>query len=110
VVVPAPAEREDGTEGELQNFSWIELSNSLDLKNYFKHCLGVARFKESIPEVIRLKFTDWAIAYVKARRLHSSQRIVVDHQNYIVVELYIFRTYELSMLLSRFREFGVEVR
>lgn len=110
VVVPALAEREDGTEGELQNFSWIQLANQTGLKSYFKHCLGIARFKESIPEIIRLKFTDWAISYVKGRRLHSSQRIVVDNPNYIVVELYIYRNYELSMLMSRFREFGSELR
>ena len=29
---------------------------------------------------------------------------------YMVVELYIYRTYELDMLLARFREFGVEVK
>lgn len=110
VVVPALVEREDGSEGDLQYFSWQELSKEVDLRTYFKHCLGIARFKGSIPEVIRLKFTDWAIAYVKARRLHSSQRIVVDHPNYLVVELYIYRTYELAMLLSRFRDYGVEVR
>jgi len=110
VLVPALAEREDGTEGELQHFSWQRLAQDVGLKMHFKHCLGIARFKESIPELIRLKFTDWAISYVKSRRLHSSQRIVVDNPNYIVVELYIYRTYELSMLLSRFRDFGVEVR
>jgi hypothetical protein len=110
VVVPALVEREDGSEGDLQYFSWLQLMQEVGLKSYFKHCLGIARFKESIPEVIRLKFTDWAISYVKARRLHASQRIVVDNPNYIVVELYIYRTYELSMLLSRFRDYGVEVR
>jgi hypothetical protein len=110
VVVPALAEREDGAEGELQNFSWAGLAKDVQLKSYFKHCLGVARFKDNIPELIRLKFTDWAISYVKARRLHASQRIVVDNPNYIVVELYIYRTYELSMLLSRFRDYGIEVR
>jgi hypothetical protein len=110
VVVPALVEREDGSEGDLQYFSWLQLMQEVGLKSHFKHCLGIARFKESIPEVIRLKFTDWAISYVKARRLHSSQRIVVDHQNYLIVELYIYRTYELSMLLSRFRDYGVEVR
>jgi len=110
VVVPALAEREDGAEGELQDFSWHDLSQIVELKTYFKHCLGIARFKDSIPEVIRLKFTDWAIAYVKSRRLHSTQRIVVDNPNHIVVELYIYRTYELSMLLSRFRDYGTEVR
>ncbi len=110
VMVPALAEREDGAEGELLHFAWAPLAQEVELKTYFKHCLGVARFKESIPELIRLKFTDWAISYVKARRLHSSQRIVVDHPNYIVVELYIYRTYELSMLLSRFRDYGTEVR
>ena len=110
VAVPALAEREDGAEGELQHFSWQQMAQEVELKTHFKHCLGIARFKESIPELIRLKFTDWAISYVKSRRLHSSQRIVVDNPNYIVVELYIYRTYELSMLLSRFRDFGSEVR
>ncbi|MEY4893290.1 MAG: hypothetical protein RL751_100 [Bacteroidota bacterium] len=110
VAVPALAEREDGAEGELQYFSWQQMAQEVALKTHFKHCLGIARFKESIPELIRLKFTDWAISYVKSRRLHSSQRIVVDNPNYIVVELYIYRTYELSMLLSRFRDFGSEVR
>jgi hypothetical protein len=110
VAVPALAEREDGAEGELQHFSWQQMAQEVELKTHFKHCLGIARFKESIPELIRLKFTDWAISYVKSRRLHSSQRIVVDNPNYIVVELYIYRTYELSMLLSRFRDYGVEVR
>lgn len=110
VAVPALAEREDGSEGELQYFSWPQMAQEVELKTHFKHCLGIARFKESIPELIRLKFTDWAISYVKSRRLHSSQRIVVDNPNYIVVELYIYRTYELSMLLSRFRDFGSEVR
>lgn len=110
VAVPALAEREDGAEGELQYFSWQQMAQEVELKTHFKHCLGIARFKESIPELIRLKFTDWAISYVKSRRLHSSQRIVVDNLNYIVVELYIYRTYELSMLLSRFRDFGSEVR
>ena len=110
VAVPALAEREDGAEGELQYFSWQQMAQEVELKTHFKHCLGIARFKESIPELIRLKFTDWAISYVKSRRLHSSQRIVVDNPNYIVVELYIYRTYELSMLLSRFRDFGSEVR
>lgn len=110
VVVPALVEREDGSEGDLRYFSWLELSQEVGLKSYFKHCLGIARFKESLPEVIRLKFTDWAISYVKSRRLHASQRIVVDNANYIVVELYIYRTYELSMLLSRFRDYGIEVR
>jgi hypothetical protein len=110
VAVPALAEREDGAEGELQHFSWQQMAQEVELKTHFKHCLGIARFKESIPELIRLKFTDWAISYIKSRRLHSSQRIVVDNPNYIVVELYIYRTYELSMLLSRFRDYGVEVR
>lgn len=110
VVVPALVEREDGAEGELQYFSWHELYEEVGLKTYFKHCLGIARFKESTPEIIRLKFTDWAISYVKSRKLHASQRIVIDHPNYIVAELYIYRTYELAMLLSRFRDCGVEVR
>jgi hypothetical protein len=110
VVVPALVEREDGSEGDLRYFSWLQLSQDVGLKSYFKHCLGIARFKESVPEVIRLKFTDWAISYVKSRRLHASQRIVVDNPNYLVVELYIYRTYELSMLLSRFRDYGTEVR
>jgi hypothetical protein len=91
-------------------FHHADLAHKVGLKDYFKHCLGVARFKDSEPEYIRIKFTDWAMSYVRARLLHRSQRIVVDHPNYMVAELYIYRTYELDMLLARFREFGVEVK
>ncbi|MEN9700479.1 MAG: hypothetical protein RLZZ301_1677 [Bacteroidota bacterium] len=110
VVVPVQSETDDGSAGELQSFDWIDLAKNSGLSDYFTHCLGVARYKDSQPEYVRIKFTDWAIAYVKNRSLHRSQRIVVDHQAYIVVELYIYRTYELDMLLSKFREFGSEVR
>lgn len=111
VIAPAQLEREESiTEAQTIRFHHADLAHRVGLKDYFKHCLGVARFKESEPEYIRIKFTDWAMSYVRERLLHRSQRIVVDHPNYLIVELYIFRTYELDMLLARFREFGVEVK
>ena len=111
VIAPAQLEKEDSLlELETIRFHHADLAHKVGLKDYFKHCLGVARFKDSEPEYIRIKFTDWAMSYVRERLLHRSQRIVVDHPNYMVVELYIYRTYELDMLLARFREFGVEVK
>lgn len=111
VIAPAQLEREDSSLTlQTIHFHHADLTHKVGLKEYFKHCLGVARFKDSEPEYIRIKFTDWAMSYVRERLLHRSQRIVVDHPNYMVVELYIYRTYELDMLLARFREFGVEVK
>lgn len=111
VIAPAQLEQDETiTEQQTIHFHHADVAHRVGLKDYFKHCLGVARFKDSEPEYIRIKFTDWAMSYVRARLLHRSQRIVVDHPNYMVVELYIFRTYELDMLLARFREFGVEVK
>jgi hypothetical protein len=111
VIAPAQLEQEEAiSEAQTIRFHHADLAHRVGLKDYFKHCLGVARFKDSEPEYIRIKFTDWAMSYVRERLLHRSQRIVVDHPNYMVVELYIYRTYELDMLLARFREFGVEVK
>lgn len=111
VIAPAQLEIEEAsTSGRTISFHHADLAHKVGLKDYFKHCLGVARFKDSEPEYIRIKFTDWAMSYVRERLLHRSQRIVVDHPNYMIVELYIYRTYELDMLLARFREFGVEVK
>ena len=111
VIAPAQLEGDDpDTSVRTIHFHHADLAHKVGLKDYFKHCLGVARFKDSEPEYIRIKFTDWAMSYVRVRLLHRSQRIVVDHPNYMVVELYIYRTYELDMLLARFREFGVEVK
>ena len=111
VIAPAQLESEEGNSSvRTIHFHHADLAHKVGLKDYFKHCLGVARFKDSEPEYIRIKFTDWAMSYVRERLLHRSQRIVVDHPNYMVAELYIYRTYELDMLLARFREFGVEVK
>jgi hypothetical protein len=111
VIAPAQMEMDDADASiRTISFHHADLAHKVGLKDYFKHCLGVARFKDSEPEYIRIKFTDWAMSYVRERLLHRSQRIVVDHPNYMVVELYIYRTYELDMLLARFREFGVEVK
>ena len=111
VIAPAQLEGDDpDTSVRTIHFHHADLAHKVGLKDYFKHCLGVARFKDSEPEYIRIKFMDWAMSYVRVRLLHRSQRIVVDHPNYMVVELYIYRTYELDMLLARFREFGVEVK
>jgi hypothetical protein len=111
VIAPAQMEMDDADASiRTISFHHADLAHKVSLKDYFKHCLGVARFKDSEPEYIRIKFTDWAMSYVRERLLHRSQRIVVDHPNYMVVELYIYRTYELDMLLARFREFGVEVK
>lgn len=111
VIAPAQLEQDESIlEQQTIRFHHADLAHRVGLKDYFKHCLGVARFKDSEPEYIRIKFTDWAMSYVRERLLHRSQRIVVDHPNYMVVELYIYRTYELDMLLARFREFGVEVK
>ncbi len=111
VIAPAQLEGDDPDASvRTIHFHHADLAHKVGLKEYFRHCLGVARFKDSEPDYIRIKFTDWAMSYVRVRLLHRSQRIVVDHPNYMVVELYIYRTYELDMLLARFREFGVEVK
>jgi hypothetical protein len=69
------------------------------LDEYFKHCYGIVRFPDDIPQEILIKMKPIKAEYYKANPLHHSQRIVEENQNYVIISLYVYYTYDLKQEL-----------
>lgn len=85
-------------------FDHTHFSKKIGLKNYFNDCIGVVRPKNQVPKKIKLKFTDWARSYVLNQPIHTSQK-VISNGDELLIEIYVYDTFELDFSLGRFREF-----
>jgi WYL domain len=75
----------------------------VQLKNYFKHVIGVWKPEDQEPENVRLRLTGVAKSYVKHRKLHPTQRMIHTDDASVTVEITVYVTEELDYLLGRFR-------
>jgi hypothetical protein len=89
-------------------FDHAKLSKKVGLKNYFKNCIGIFRPKNQEPKMIKLKFTDWARSYVHNQPIHTSQKVISSGEE-LIIEIYVYDTFELDFSLARFREFCVRI-
>lgn len=102
-----PAMEEDEGMGETLEesvpitFDHAALARAVDLPHYFDHCIGIVRPRGVSPQLIQLRFTQWACAYVLQHPLHPSQRIKKDGED-LLVTLYVYDTFELDFVLGRF--------
>jgi hypothetical protein len=93
--------------GEPIHFDWHKMSLSIDLNNYFTHCIGVYRdySKHKFPVTIIRWFKDWAASQVEAAPLHPSQKIIQRVENTICVKLSVYETDELKNVFMKYGEF-----
>ncbi len=93
--------------GESMNFDWHKISQSIDLNNYFTHCIGVYRdfTKHKLPETTIRWFKDWAASQVEATPLHPSQKIIHRVENSICITLNVYITEELKNVFMKYGEF-----
>ena len=104
---------------EVKKYNYKELAQRVDLKNYFKYCIGVynpnSKDKEIEPKIIRIKFKDWACSYVTKKKIHHTQKIPNgieketgenDKTFFCIVNIKVFDTDELKFLLGRFRNYA----
>ncbi|MCF8423350.1 MAG: WYL domain-containing protein [Bacteroidia bacterium] len=89
-------------------FDYIKLRKKINLKNYFINCIGIYRPKNEEPKVIKLKFTDWARSYVLNQPIHTSQKVIISGEE-LIVEIFVYDTFELDFSLARFRGFCVRL-
>jgi predicted DNA-binding transcriptional regulator YafY len=79
---------------------------NFDADNFYKHCLGVTALNTK-PEKIILQFSAATGNYIKLQPLHSSQTIVKDDEQELIVRLELVINYELRMLIL---SYGSEVK
>jgi predicted DNA-binding transcriptional regulator YafY len=70
--------------------------------DYFKYSLGITQINNAKPETIILKFTSLRAPYILSQPLHSSQKIIVENDNELIIELNVYISHELIQTILSF--------
>mgnify|MGYP001791650703 FL=1 len=71
---------------------------------YFKNCYGVITSDDSDPEEIVLSFDPLQGKYIKSYPLHESQKILLDNEDELVIQLSLIVTHDFLMEILSFGE------
>jgi hypothetical protein len=93
---------------EPYHFDWHEISKTIELNDYFTHCIGLYRdyTKHKSPSTVIRWFKDWAASQVEAIPLHHSQTIIQRKDNTICIKLNVYDTEELKSVFLKYGEFS----
>lgn len=81
----------------------ITRPENFDLNEFFRYSYGVIVSGHTPPKPIILRFTPLQGKYIKSQPLHYSQRILIDNDDELRVELLVYPTYDLVMELMSMR-------
>ena len=74
-------------------------STSFNVQEYFRHCFGIIRpdGEDDKAEKVILEFDAFKGKYIKSLPLHHSQRILIDNEEVLKVELEVYLTHDFKM-------------
>jgi len=75
--------------------------------DFFKYSLGVTQISEAAPETVVLSFTTKQAPYIISQPLHPSQKLVLENEAEVRVQMELFLTPELIMVIL---SYGPEVK
>jgi len=78
--------------------------SGMNPNEYFKNCFGVITSDESGPEEIVLSFEPLQGKYIKSYPLHESQKIILDNENELLIQLTLFITHDFFMEILSYGE------
>ena len=78
--------------------------SGMNPNEYFKHCFGVITSNESVPEEIVLSFEPFQGKYIKSYPLHESQKILLDNESELLIQLTLFITHDFFMEILSYGE------
>ncbi|WP_157807149.1 helix-turn-helix transcriptional regulator [Algoriphagus formosus] len=85
----------------------FEKPDGLNLKDYYQNVFGILN-DSSIPvETIKLQFSKEQGHYIKSLPIHSSQKVIQDDENGLIIELRLKINHEL---ISEILSYGDQVR
>jgi predicted DNA-binding transcriptional regulator YafY len=76
----------------------------LNPNEYFKNCFGVITSGEADPEEIVLSFSPLQGKYIQSYPLHESQKILIENETELIIELTLYVTHDLIMELLSYGE------
>lgn len=96
-------ETEDGlNETKVITFDHDALYKKSDLNNKLKHSIGIWYDPKNNLKVYRIKFTDWAKGIVLNKKLHHSQKVISNTENYVIIQIAVWENHEIDFILGRF--------
>ena len=79
----------------------FQLPNDFKLEERFKYCFGIVSPNDDHPHDIILSFKPIQGKYIKSLPLHETQEIIEDNEEYLLIKLKLFITYDfIAELLS----------
>lgn len=75
----------------------FEITDDLDIIDYFKHSFGVIKDIDNGVEEIILSFNPFQGKYIKSLPLHESQKILIDNENECKISLQMYVTHDFVM-------------
>lgn len=85
---------------------FFAVNKSFDRKKYFKHCFGITHLEEEPSDVI-ISFKPLQGKYIKAQKLHPTQKILEENEDEVKVLIKVNPTYEL---VEKLLSFGANAR
>lgn len=96
-------ETEDGlNETKEITFDHDALYKKSDLNNKLKHSIGIWYDPNNELRVLRIKFYDWAKGIVLNKKLHHSQKVIENKENYVIIQIAVWENHEIDFILGRF--------
>lgn len=80
----------------------IYRENDIDFAHYFDNMIGVSRQEASIIEEIRLQFNHTRVPYVLTKPLHSSQRLIAENTEGVILAFDLVINRELESVILAF--------
>jgi predicted DNA-binding transcriptional regulator YafY len=82
-------------------------SNEFDPDEFFKYSFGITQVHALKPERIILAFSTLQALYILSQPLHHSQKVLQQNDDEVQIELYVYVTEELKMMI---RGYGRQVK
>jgi len=79
---------------EMTNLPFVK-DPHFDINQYFQHAFGSTVPENKKPEEIIIRVNGEEINYIKAKPLHSSQKILKEVKNEITISIFVYITWEL---------------
>jgi predicted DNA-binding transcriptional regulator YafY len=80
------------------NSAWVN-THSFHPQEYFKYSFGITQVNADKPQRVVLSFTREQANYILSQPLHHSQKVILQNEKEVRVELLVYLTQELQMMI-----------
>ena len=87
---------------KLIKFNHKELYRKSNLERKLENSLGIWYDPTNELKKFKLKFYDWAKGIVLNKKLHKSQRVIEEKENFVVISIDVWDNHEIDYVLDRF--------